>query len=323
MESVGRQFTIPTVQAEEKALERTSEQQVPRTTHVHTKIASEFWLNIGGKEFRLVGKTIRIGRASDNDLVLDHKSCSRYHAIISFHDDRVIFEDLQSRNGITVNGVKVKRAELKDNDDVRVGDLSGIFFQKMKTFAGKPSAHIKALGAHAEVLLPAIEKMRANFQRFANEFQKADPKKKAKMAAIPLMVFLALMMVMAKSKRAVSVEEAVSEATEQTVDAAVDRKAFERCVELEDLGNFRQASACLKALPNTSEVQTVRLRVQKRQSEFSEKRFVEGTQAFENYYYDIAILKWQEVLLVSAEDSDFRLKAMSGIQEAEKRRKQR
>jgi pSer/pThr/pTyr-binding forkhead associated (FHA) protein len=101
-----------------------------RQTSLNTKVAAELWLNIGGRDYRLVGRTIRIGRALDNDIVLEHISVSRYHAMISIANSKMLFEDLKSRNGVRVNGKKAKRAELKDNDEIRIGDLAGVYFQK-------------------------------------------------------------------------------------------------------------------------------------------------------------------------------------------------
>ena len=61
-----------------------------RNTQYETKVASELWLNIGGRDYRLVGKTIRIGRALDNDIIIDHISCSRYHTIITISGDKYL-----------------------------------------------------------------------------------------------------------------------------------------------------------------------------------------------------------------------------------------
>ena len=46
----------------------------------------------------------RIGREADNDLVLESDSCSRYHAEILFGRGLYKVVDLNSTNGISVNG---------------------------------------------------------------------------------------------------------------------------------------------------------------------------------------------------------------------------
>src|SRR5258708_7903286 len=92
----------------------------PLTTQFQSKAASELWLNIAGRDYRLVGKSIRIGRAPDNDIVVDHKSCSRYHALITLQNNQVIIEDLKSRNGVKVNSAPIRIAELKGSDQIRV-----------------------------------------------------------------------------------------------------------------------------------------------------------------------------------------------------------
>ena len=63
-----------------------------------------------------------IGRKSDNDLFLDDPSVSSLHAaIMTFSNDHVL-EDLASTNGVLVNGKKITRCILQNNDVV---ELSG------------------------------------------------------------------------------------------------------------------------------------------------------------------------------------------------------
>ncbi|MDB5037965.1 MAG: EmbR protein, partial [Bacteriovoracaceae bacterium] len=290
----------------------------PTETHFQSKVAAELWLNIGGKDFRLVGKTIRIGRSEDNDIVLDHKSCSRYHAILTLHKDQIILEDLKSRNGIKVNGTPVKRAELKDNDEVQVGDLPGVFFQRSKS--NPRSSYLKI------PLLPeSIRRMleRAMTSKAVESFNELDSKRKKIVvgAAILLLVGFFMMLPKGRAIRLPSIDSRTSSLAAELKPS--DRKSFERCLEAEDLGNFRQATACFRNLAQTADVQVALQRIQKRQSDMSERRYKEGEQAFANYYYDIAMEKWQEVLLVSDDSSEFRLQAMRGLKDAEEKMKQR
>jgi adenylate cyclase len=63
---------------------------------------------------------IRIGRGSDNDVVLSDVSVSRYHAEILREREGWSVHDLKSTNGVEVNRVPVEKAPL------RAGDLLGI-----------------------------------------------------------------------------------------------------------------------------------------------------------------------------------------------------
>lgn len=64
---------------------------------------------------------ILIGRASDLDLVLVEDMVSRKHAKLIVDGTDMQITDLGSTNGTFVNGEKVKRAELRENDRILIG----------------------------------------------------------------------------------------------------------------------------------------------------------------------------------------------------------
>ncbi|MET8542318.1 FHA domain-containing protein [Kitasatospora sp. NPDC004799] len=71
---------------------------------------------------RLPGHTVRIGRASDNDLVLDDLVVSRHHAELRElpgGDYEIV--DLDSHNGTYLNGRPVRRAPVGPSDIVGIG----------------------------------------------------------------------------------------------------------------------------------------------------------------------------------------------------------
>jgi pSer/pThr/pTyr-binding forkhead associated (FHA) protein len=69
----------------------------------------------------------RIGRATDNDIVIAHSSVSRHHAEIAAQNGGFRVRDLGSQNGTFVAGQRVSDAALKDGDAVRLGEASFIF----------------------------------------------------------------------------------------------------------------------------------------------------------------------------------------------------
>ncbi|HEU4780829.1 MAG TPA: FHA domain-containing protein [Steroidobacteraceae bacterium] len=76
----------------------------------------------GNTDFvHVLGRRTRIGRGSDNELVLDTKHISRYHAVLLAGPVHTSIEDLNSTNGVFVNGKRVSRHTLKDGDRVTVG----------------------------------------------------------------------------------------------------------------------------------------------------------------------------------------------------------
>jgi chromosome segregation ATPase len=76
----------------------------------------------GNTDFvHVLGRRTRIGRGSDNELVLDTKHVSRYHAVLLAGPAHTSIEDLNSTNGVFVNGRRVARQVLKDGDKVTIG----------------------------------------------------------------------------------------------------------------------------------------------------------------------------------------------------------
>src|SRR5579863_2678400 len=76
----------------------------------------------GGREIvHVLGRTTRIGRTPDNDVQIEAKCVSRRHAVILAGSLQTIIEDLNSTNGVLVNGQRISRQALKDGDRVVIG----------------------------------------------------------------------------------------------------------------------------------------------------------------------------------------------------------
>ena len=72
--------------------------------------------------FRLQSKVIKIGRRSDNDVVLTDLGVSKQHAELRLSSTgRYQIIDLGSHNGTFVNGARINQAELTENDIVSIG----------------------------------------------------------------------------------------------------------------------------------------------------------------------------------------------------------
>jgi hypothetical protein len=67
---------------------------------------------------------LAIGRASDNDLALDDRLVSRYHARIALENDQLVLYDLNSTNGSYVNGARVDRCVLQPGDHIQLGSTT-------------------------------------------------------------------------------------------------------------------------------------------------------------------------------------------------------
>ena len=68
-----------------------------------------------------------LGRALDNDIVLESSDVSRHHARLEFVDDDLRLVDLDSTNGTRVNGQRVtSRSAVNPGDEISFGTLSAI-----------------------------------------------------------------------------------------------------------------------------------------------------------------------------------------------------
>jgi chromosome segregation ATPase len=70
-----------------------------------------------------LGRRTRIGRAPGCELHIDSSSVSRHHALILAGTREVVIEDLNSTNGVILNGRRVTRQVLSDGDIVTIGDI--------------------------------------------------------------------------------------------------------------------------------------------------------------------------------------------------------
>jgi DNA-binding SARP family transcriptional activator len=72
--------------------------------------------------------SLKIGRMADNDLALDDVEVSRYHAKISQNPLGIVIRDLDSTNGVAVNGERIDRARvLEDDDTIQIGSTTMSF----------------------------------------------------------------------------------------------------------------------------------------------------------------------------------------------------
>jgi hypothetical protein len=76
-----------------------------------------------GREYPLSDAGLRIGRAADNDVVIEHESVSSHHALISGNRENVMVTDLQSTNGTFINGQRVMVAPISGIVELSVGSV--------------------------------------------------------------------------------------------------------------------------------------------------------------------------------------------------------
>ena len=79
-----------------------------------------------GEDFRIRDGQNVIGSAPDSDIVLRDTAVSGKHASLRYKDQKFFLTDLDSSNGTYLNDstTPIAREELKDNDVVRIGEVS-------------------------------------------------------------------------------------------------------------------------------------------------------------------------------------------------------
>jgi adenylate cyclase len=74
----------------------------------------------GGDNIPLIRNKLIIGRRESCDVCLRFSNVSGHHCQLTFQDGYWVITDLDSTNGIKVNGHKVKKKALKDGDEVAI-----------------------------------------------------------------------------------------------------------------------------------------------------------------------------------------------------------
>jgi pSer/pThr/pTyr-binding forkhead associated (FHA) protein len=83
---------------------------------------------------------LKIGRSTDNEIVIENLAISRNHATIHFEDGHYYLADLESSNGSFVNGVRVKKTEILDKDVISIGKHKLYFYdQRTSDVVHQPS----------------------------------------------------------------------------------------------------------------------------------------------------------------------------------------
>ncbi|WP_341253315.1 ATP-binding cassette domain-containing protein [Euzebya pacifica] len=95
---------------------------------------------------------VRVGRADDNDLVLDSRLVSTHHAILRNAGQSIVVEDTSADGATFVNGAPVKTATLKEGDHVFFGDQHLVWSTGALNEVISPRAiRIEAAGLRKEV----------------------------------------------------------------------------------------------------------------------------------------------------------------------------
>ncbi len=89
-----------------------------------------------GTEYALIDGTVTFGRSADSDIVLEDQFASRHHAEVQYMDNAYQLHDLQSKNGVFVNGTRLSSgatAWLEDGCEIQFASTSFRFHDPSAT----------------------------------------------------------------------------------------------------------------------------------------------------------------------------------------------
>lgn len=95
---------------------------------------SRAWLRIDGDAttpgYEICGELMRIGRDADNDLAIADESLEAFHAVIRrLPDAEFMIVDVSGREGVAVNGRRLRHHRLRHGDRIDLG-RTGVIFQR-------------------------------------------------------------------------------------------------------------------------------------------------------------------------------------------------
>jgi len=112
-----------------------------------------------GQTWRCLERELLIGSSAEARLQLSDPSVSRQHASIQTDELGHRLTDLESKNGLWLNGVRVRDAYLSDGATIQLGRVT----LRYRLCADQPLEHELAVSAHFGQLVGESAKMRALF----------------------------------------------------------------------------------------------------------------------------------------------------------------
>jgi pSer/pThr/pTyr-binding forkhead associated (FHA) protein len=135
LDSSGTMHRMPTLEAPPEAttlvgrsLPRTNGRDRRRAAITAPRLAPGRYLAIEDADdvvvIEVAQDVLRLGRSAAADVMLEHLSVSRRHAVVARRGEDTVLLDDRSLNGVIVNGERVREAVLQDGDEIHIGDVA-------------------------------------------------------------------------------------------------------------------------------------------------------------------------------------------------------
>ena len=88
-------------------------------------------LNANGRRHEISKRRTVLGRSKDSDIQIEDSNVSRKHAELRQEGTAYWIVDLDSTNGVEINGRRVKRAKLDNGDTITIGSTDIVFDREL------------------------------------------------------------------------------------------------------------------------------------------------------------------------------------------------
>ena len=103
-----------------------------------------FGSDMGCKEVQIKQSSVLIGRSRSCDIVLDHETVSRTHALIGKKGEKCMIMDQNSSAGVFVNGERINNHILKPGDNIQIASYTLEYKVEEEDFINPDSPELKA-----------------------------------------------------------------------------------------------------------------------------------------------------------------------------------
>lgn len=134
------------------------------------------------ESYGLRGEQTTLGRHPSNDIVLTFDSISRFHARVDKRGDYFILQDLNSSNGVFVNGERITQVAIHNGDAVTFGNVE-FMFSNDATRSGM-STHSELEGGKSIVDILEEDESSPQTQSFIKADRDADKAKSSVISSV-------------------------------------------------------------------------------------------------------------------------------------------